>query len=220
MKYILSPLSFIILLISSISAQYKVLKPQELVIQAKKDAIPVNFDFFKLNLQNTKPANNDIRTCTILELNEKKFKNPMIIFISEEKISDLERAEGLERGADGYLTKSVNSRGFLAQINALVRLKNAQDKLEQVIKEKEELIEQLHKAIENIETLQGLIPVCSFCKKIRTDKGIWEKMEDYVCRHSNVEFSHGLCESCFKEHYPETYRKKLSKEKKEKKNDE
>ncbi|HRP42374.1 MAG TPA: M12 family metallo-peptidase, partial [Saprospiraceae bacterium] len=119
MKYILSPLSFIILLISSISAQYKVLKPQELVIQAKKDAIPVNFDFFKLNLQNTKPANNDIRTCTILELNEKKFKNlssgkdafiQFNIPVSKEKIVTLELVEVFPFTSDFILREAPSMK--------------------------------------------------------------------------------------------------------------
>ena len=54
-----------------------------------------------------------------------------------------------------------------------------------------------------VKVLEGLLPVCSFCKKIRNEKGDWEKMEKYITEHSEAEFSHGLCPECLREHYPE-----------------
>ncbi len=63
------------------------------------------------------------------------------------------------------------------------------------------LIERLQKALAEIRTLRGLLPVCMHCKKIRDDQGFWQQMEAYFHMHSNVEFSHGLCPECLKIHY-------------------
>lgn len=60
-----------------------------------------------------------------------------------------------------------------------------------------------------VNVLEGLLPVCSFCKKIRNEKGDWEQMEKYISEHSEAEFSHGLCPVCVQEHYPEYCQQKL-----------
>jgi hypothetical protein len=56
---------------------------------------------------------------------------------------------------------------------------------------------------ESIATLSGIVPICSFCKKIRDDKGYWNQVEAYVAQHSEAEFSHGICPECMAKHYPE-----------------
>lgn len=62
---------------------------------------------------------------------------------------------------------------------------------------------ELSKALSEIKTLKGIVPICSFCKKIRDDNGYWEKVETYVKKHSHADFSHGICPDCAKKHYPE-----------------
>lgn len=62
---------------------------------------------------------------------------------------------------------------------------------------KEALIEKLQNAIEEINTLQGIIPICMHCKQIRDDKGFWNKVEKYIEHHTGAKFSHGICPSCF-----------------------
>lgn len=69
--------------------------------------------------------------------------------------------------------------------------------------EREDLIDELRKANSEIENLQGLIPICSFCKKIRDDEGYWENIEKYITAHSKAIFTHGVCPDCIKKHYPE-----------------
>ena len=61
----------------------------------------------------------------------------------------------------------------------------------------------LQQALDNIRTLKGLVPICSHCKSIRNDRGFWEKLENYVSRHSEAEFSHGICTDCIELHYPD-----------------
>lgn len=63
--------------------------------------------------------------------------------------------------------------------------------------------EELEAALSEIKTLKGIIPICSYCKKIRDDKGYWEQVEVYVHNHSDADFSHSICPECLKEHYPD-----------------
>ncbi|MBN2466896.1 MAG: GAF domain-containing protein [Deltaproteobacteria bacterium] len=65
------------------------------------------------------------------------------------------------------------------------------------------LYSKLKKMFEETRTLRGLLPICSFCKRIRDDEGYWHQLESYMAEHSGIQFSHGLCPSCVREHYPE-----------------
>ncbi len=60
---------------------------------------------------------------------------------------------------------------------------------------------ELQKALDEIKTLKGIIPICSGCKKIRDDSGYWNRIESYIQKHSEAEFSHGMCPECLDEHY-------------------
>ena len=73
----------------------------------------------------------------------------------------------------------------------------------QIEKNREEIIEKLQTALSEIKTLSGLLPICSFCKKIRDDKGYWKQIEVYIQDHSDAAFSHSICRDCAKEHYPD-----------------
>jgi DNA-binding NarL/FixJ family response regulator len=74
--------------------------------------------------------------------------------------------------------------------------------------ERKTMILQLQNALEKVKTLSGLLPICSFCKKIRDDDGYWKKIETYIEAHSEAEFSHSLCQECARKHYPEIYKGK------------
>ncbi len=73
------------------------------------------------------------------------------------------------------------------------------------------LIVDLNKALAEVETLHGLLPICAHCKKIRDDKGLWNNIEEYISRHSFADFSHTLCPGCVQLHYPEVWAKKMQK---------
>jgi PAS domain S-box-containing protein len=70
-------------------------------------------------------------------------------------------------------------------------------------REKEELIKKLEKALNEIKTLKGIVPICASCKKIRDDKGYWTQLEEYLLEHSDAELSHGLCPDCMNRLYPD-----------------
>lgn len=64
--------------------------------------------------------------------------------------------------------------------------------------EREELIRELQEALAEVKTLSGLLPICSYCKKIRDDKGYWSRIETYIARHSAAQFTHSICPDCEK----------------------
>ena len=72
----------------------------------------------------------------------------------------------------------------------------------QAEEEREKLIKELQFALDNVKTLQGLIPICANCKKIRDDSGYWQQVENYIQRHSDAKFTHGICPECAVILYP------------------
>lgn len=69
--------------------------------------------------------------------------------------------------------------------------------------EREQLIAELREALSRIKALQGLLPICASCKRIRDDRGHWNRIESYLQEHSGAEFSHGVCPECIQKLYPE-----------------
>jgi len=72
----------------------------------------------------------------------------------------------------------------------------------QAEEERERLVTSLKEALAKVKTLQGLLPICASCKKIRDDKGYWNQIESYLEDHSELSFSHSVCPECFKKLYP------------------
>jgi phosphoserine phosphatase RsbU/P len=103
---------------------------------------------------------------------------------------------GLNIGADDYLAKPFDAGELRARVEAGRRLLEMQEQLA-------EQIRQLRQALDHIKTLQGILPICSFCKKIRDDQGYWNQVEAYISLHSDALFSHSICPECMNEHYPE-----------------
>lgn len=71
--------------------------------------------------------------------------------------------------------------------------------------ELEEKNEKLIKATSEIKELQGILPICSSCKKIRDDEGYWHQVENYISQHSHAQFSHGVCPDCARTLYRESF---------------
>ena len=104
--------------------------------------------------------------------------------------------EGLEMGADDYITKPFDKDEFRARIRVGERVVQLQNSLS-------DRIRQLQEAVSQIKSLRGIIPICSYCHKIRNDQKSWQQLEKYISEHSGAEFSHGICPECLKKHYPE-----------------
>lgn len=104
-------------------------------------------------------------------------------------------AAGFQAGADDYLIKPFDSVELRARISAGERLLNLQTALSSKVNE-------LQEALSHVKQLQGLIPICMHCKKIRDDGSTWHRLETYIQKYSEAVFTHSLCESCLQEHYP------------------
>jgi len=77
-------------------------------------------------------------------------------------------------------------------------------------REREHLISELKDALAKVKTLKGLLPICSSCKKIRDDKGYWNRIETYIESHSEADFTHGICPECMQKLYPELMKDDLA----------
>jgi hypothetical protein len=95
-----------------------------------------------------------------------------------------------------------------ALINAIAERLQKVAERKQYEKEREIVIADLHKALSEVKTLSGLLPICASCKKIRNDEGYWEQIEWYIQQHSDAAFSHGICPDCKKKLYPELFKNK------------
>lgn len=69
--------------------------------------------------------------------------------------------------------------------------------------EREKLINKLGKKIVEVTVLQGIVPICSHCKKIRDDEGYWKQVDEYISKHTGAQFSHSICPTCMQENFPE-----------------
>ena len=96
---------------------------------------------------------------------------------------------GLDAGADDYLVKPFRAAELRARINAGVRVLTLQERLAQRVAE-------LQQALANVKQLRGMLPICSYCKRIRSDEDYWEQVESYITDHTDALFSHDICPSC------------------------
>ncbi len=132
-----------------------------------------------------------VRRVRALETEQPPF---LIVLTSRGEKADI--VAGLEAGADDYLAKPFDPGELSARIGVGRRLVETRKALVENIGE-------LRRALAEIKTLRGIIPICAGCKKIRDDQGFWQQVEVYVRDHSEAQFSHGLCLDCAKKLYPD-----------------
>ena len=97
---------------------------------------------------------------------------------------------GLEAGANDYVTKPFNREELRARVQVGVRMVELQQSLADRVRALEE-------ALARVKQLQGLLPICSYCKKIRDDQNYWQQVESYIAEHSQAQFSHSICPDCY-----------------------
>jgi DNA-binding response OmpR family regulator len=98
--------------------------------------------------------------------------------------------EGLTGGADEYIVKPFDWNVLRARVRTGARIAALQQSLAA-------RVDELQHALTMVKQLSGLLPICSYCKKIRRDDNYWQQLETYLSEHSEAEFSHGVCPDCF-----------------------
>jgi phosphoserine phosphatase RsbU/P len=112
----------------------------------------------------------------------------MILLTARDQIKDV--LAGFEAGADDYLVKPCNPEELRARVRVGRRVVGLQSALAAHVA-------QLQQALASVRQLQGLLPICSYCKRIRNDQNYWEQLETYLSDHTEALFSHGICPSCY-----------------------
>ena len=99
--------------------------------------------------------------------------------------------EGLDAGADDYVTKRFDREALRARLRAGARIVEPERSLA-------ERVRVLEEALSQITWLRGLLPMCAYCKKIRSNRDYWQEVEGDITEHSAAEFSHSICPGCYK----------------------
>ncbi len=110
--------------------------------------------------------------------------------------------DAIDIGIDQYVLKPVDRDRLFAAIGRCQEILSLERTIKFKDAEQKRLIKELKSALARIKTLQGLIPICASCKKVRDDKGYWNQIEAYISEHSGAEFSHGICPECARKIYP------------------
>lgn len=152
------------------------------------------------------PEINGIDACRILKSMETARDIPVIMVTAKTELESVEQA--FEAGALDYIVKPVKKIDLLARVRSALALKKAMDQRKERERELETRNHELEKAFQEIKTLRGFLPICAHCKKIRNLEGCWEQIEAYIQVHADVKFSHGICETCMHEKYPDYAGKK------------
>jgi DNA-binding response OmpR family regulator len=97
--------------------------------------------------------------------------------------------QGLTAGADDYVVKPFDRAELKARLDVGQRILRLQTELAARVTE-------LELALSKVKLLQGLLPICCYCKKIRDDQNYWRQVEGYVAEHSEAQFTHAICPSC------------------------
>lgn len=125
---------------------------------------------------------------------------------NELRLTREENEESSRKYFDLYLRLNELVRERTSELEeANKRLTEEVEFRKQAEAEKSQLIDKLQRAISEVKTLSGLLPICSSCKKIRDDKGYWNQLEVYIRDHSEADFTHSICPECIKRLYPELF---------------
>jgi response regulator RpfG family c-di-GMP phosphodiesterase len=114
----------------------------------------------------------------------------IILLTARGDTSDL--VTGLDSGADDYITKPFHSDELRARVRVGMRIASLQQSLA-------ERVTDLEEALSQVTQLQGLLPICCYCKRIRDDGNYWHQVESYFAKRSSAQFSHGICPTCFED---------------------
>lgn len=126
----------------------------------------------------------------LTELHDKAIHIILVTAVRKEQVID-----ALNAGAADFLVKPFDMGELQARLRVGRRVVQLQDQLRRRVKE-------LEAAMHEISQLQLLLPICSYCKKIRDDNNYWQHVETYISSHTGSQFSHGICPECLEQNFP------------------
>ncbi|MEM8963625.1 MAG: ATP-binding protein [Acidobacteriota bacterium] len=162
-------------------------QPFELVTAASGDeALALlereRFDLVLLDVMMPKVSGFEV--CRVVREEHPMEDLPVLFLTAKNQSSDV--VTGLSLGANDYLAKPIARDELLARIRPHLGLLHVNRNLDALVQQK----------MSEIKVLEGLLPICSSCKKIRDDDGEWNELESYIDEHSEAEFTHGFCPDC------------------------
>jgi len=152
------------------------------------------------------PGMNGFEVCQRLRQDSSTAQVPVIFLTAKTSSEDI--VQGFEAGAVDYVTKPFNAPELLARVKNHLRLQSAEAELRAQNLELVRINEVLQQTMHQLKTLEGLLPICMYCKKIRQQgedpkiQDSWLAVETYIEQHSAAVFSHGCCPSCMEAHFP------------------
>lgn len=158
-------------------------------------------DLILLDIQ--MPGMEGYDVCRIIREEHRNPDVPIVMITGTEVESEQVLTRSFNAGATDFISKPIRPLELLARVRTALAIKSARDRLKQELelrtraeREKERTIAELREALQTIKTLNGLLPICASCKKIRDDSGYWSQLESYISDHSGAEFSHSICPEC------------------------
>lgn len=128
----------------------------------------------------------------VKRLRMRELEKPYYAIIITSRSNRDSAASALNSGADDFIGKPFDNDELRARVAVGRRMNNLQKALF-------EHIQDLRQALNRVKRLEGIIPICMYCKKIRDDQNSWNQLEQYITDHSEAMFSHGICPECSKE---------------------
>lgn len=165
-------------------------------------------DFGLIIMDVQMPGMDGFQTARMIRTRERVRQIP-IIFLTANMCAENLALQGYEVGAMDYLLKPISPELLRAKVAVFAELHRTTSELVRVNDAMASRVRELEAALGLVKTLRSLIPICSWCKKVRDDKGYWDQVEKFVSSHTDFEFSHGICPECSNNLMERIERKKL-----------
>ena len=152
-----------------------------------EEALRLNPDVRLAVLDWMMPGKDGVEVCSSIKQQTGRLFTYVLMLTAKTQKEDLVTA--LDAGADDYVIKPFDAAELKARVRAGERIICLESNLQAKIV-------QLEQALAHVKQLQGIIPICAWCKRIRSDRDFWSSVEEYFTEHSDAEFTHGICPEC------------------------
>jgi phosphoserine phosphatase RsbU/P len=137
------------------------------------------------------PGVDGLELCRRVRAIDARLPTYLMLLTSRSSREDI--VAGLQAGADDYVVKPFDEAELQARLQVGVRVVQLQVS-------RADRVRDLEDALARVKQLQGLLPICSYCKKIRDDRNYWQQVEQYVTDRTEARFTHGICPTCYERH--------------------